>query len=101
MAASASAAPRAWSVGRRPHSPWISGWRLEEIPVWQPALATAARELPQRTIERGVAHGTLAAGMRARRRPEQPGVYRLRLSPQEARSEERRVGKECRSRWSP
>src|SRR5256885_16481489 len=24
-----------------------------------------------------------------------------RLSPEEARSEERRVGKECRSRWSP
>src|SRR5207248_7136691 len=27
--------------------------------------------------------------------------YSLRYSPQPSRSEERRVGKECRSRWSP
>src|SRR2546422_9228449 len=33
-----------------------------------------------------------------RRAPERPGADRIT---REARSEERRVGKECRSRWSP
>ena len=28
-------------------------------------------------------------------------ALRLRLAPKQIRSEERRVGKECRSRWSP
>ena len=31
----------------------------------------------------------------------QPGLERLRDLAAEGRSEERRVGKECRSRWSP
>src|SRR5476649_2030165 len=30
-----------------------------------------------------------------------PGCYLYRSDPSDVRSEERRVGKECRSRWSP
>ena len=47
------------------------------------------------------AYDRLAAEARLGRRGEAPpagGVYALPLA---ARSEERRVGKECRSRWSP
>ena len=40
----------------------------------------------------------LDAGQRARRLEQQQAAIRSRLA---ARSEERRVGKECRSRWSP
>src|SRR5271169_2407339 len=44
-------------------------------------------------------HGISAAGQRALRHPG-PGLRRALLGFR-ARSEERRVGKECRSRWSP
>ena len=33
--------------------------------------------------------------------PEEKAAYRRRAGINQARSEERRVGKECRSRWSP
>ena len=32
---------------------------------------------------------------------EAPNLYTLRIDVSDGRSEERRVGKECRSRWSP
>src|SRR5690349_9933413 len=55
-------------------------------------------------------HAALATGRRAfmgigrlerRRHPVRPTTCRQRRSHSQGRSEERRVGKECRSRWSP
>src|ERR1041385_4582926 len=46
-------------------------------------------------------HGALAVLLDAVDRPPRPGRDDEAALPVEGRSEERRVGKECRSRWSP
>src|SRR3712207_9286052 len=54
--------------------------------------------------ERGVVHGDLPPGnvvFTAEGRAGLPALRAARMLGEEARSEERRVGKECRSRWSP
>ena len=53
-----------------------------------------------------VANALLMGVRRKRIKPEQPPLLwdelaRLPIDTEPARSEERRVGKECRSRWSP
>jgi len=52
--------------------------------------------LPHTSVEEIVAEGGAVAGVRTPR-----GEIRARVVVDAARSEERRVGKECRSRWSP
>src|SRR2546427_11677739 len=52
----------------------------------EPAVVAAAQYLVASRGDAGEAHG---------------GGDRLRARLEKARSEERRVGKECRSRWSP
>ena len=42
-----------------------------------------------------------APGQHGQRRSGKASDYRLQIREKQKRSEERRVGKECRSRWSP
>src|SRR5256886_9001369 len=76
--------PRMWRVRKGDHTLWILG-TISPLPkkmVWQP---DAVQEGPRNTQEVVPAWPTYAIG----------------ANPLTARSEERRVGKECRSRWSP
>jgi len=69
-------APVALDLGPDSIAGWLSGLAARDLPAVGATLDEAAREL--------VVDGR-----------------RIRLSRLECRSEERRVGKECRSRWSP
>src|SRR2546430_10285206 len=68
-----------------------------------PISAIRLKEVAIRAAARDARHRPRAAGRRRRRRDWRP-AYRPEhslLSARFERSEERRVGKECRSRWSP
>src|SRR2546430_9326219 len=79
----------------------VTGVQTCALPIYQtleprrrPPHEWAARRLSrQRHHARGAGRGALAGHARVRRLPERSADPR--------RSEERRVGKECRSRWSP
>src|SRR5256885_15718045 len=70
----------------------------EGDPAYETALAIAARKFParfayQKNYDERLAH-LIDAGMDI-------SLIPSRFEPAALRSEERRVGKECRSRWSP
>src|SRR5438445_11515244 len=69
--------------------------RVRIVVASRPA-ATARGTVTRRTIERGRFRTETSEGWRSRR----PSIAISRRAPT-SRSEERRVGKECRSRWSP
>src|SRR5258705_9221461 len=88
---------------RRRHTRCLSDWssdvcssdllhlRLGAGPA-RPASAVRRQRLGEQGLRRGVGGGLVSGGL------EQP---RQRVAHALVRSEERRVGKECRSRWSP
>src|SRR3712207_9531726 len=72
----------------------VTGVQTCALPIYADLLAHPARVVADRTLERGArqlesVEQLVAPGRR-------PSVELV-----EVRSEERRVGKECRSRWSP
>src|SRR3989454_10367579 len=73
----------------------FAGQALTQVPITTDyaVLEQALRELHPGMLEDGTAIGT-AIGTAANRLRRAPGKSKVR-------SEERRVGKECRSRWSP
>ena len=66
----------------RDHRGWLLGWLRRNV-----ACPSRAEDLSQDTFMRLLGRDEL-------REPREPRAFLVR-------SEERRVGKECRSRWSP
>src|SRR5438132_9928837 len=67
----------------------VTGVQTCALPIYQLFLAMAYRKV-KRDGEAEKAYQRAAEAKK-----------RLKLTPDQERSEERRVGKECRSRWSP
>src|SRR5262249_60136751 len=91
---------------RRRHTRLVSDWSSDVCSSDLPCELNPSRSLswhvptgcvPGKLLDGLSSHG--AAASPSRRADHALGVERRRLSG--ARSEERRVGKECRSRWSP
>src|SRR3712207_8753573 len=70
----------------------VTGVQTCALPIWDPDRALRAAD-----GRAGAAGGDAAAGAAGRPVDARPGS----AGPARPRSEERRVGKECRSRWSP
>src|SRR5205807_6193734 len=82
----------------------VTGVQTCALPISRPGGGT---RLPPGRPPRNPTDGTLAgwtAALRATDSPARPGPRNARgrrlSAPRDPRSEERRVGKECRSRWS-
>src|SRR2546422_8780584 len=93
------------SSGRKPHDLEVGGRKPLEHAARELELACAARE---NDVAEVGAELELLHHRRSRPQPlaRQPQLVRIDLpaaaqQPLDRRSEERRVGKECRSRWSP
>src|SRR5689334_23397164 len=87
---------------RRRHTRWNCDWSSDVCS--SDLRPSPAADLPRRDRGRG-AHRTPPRdpreAARGRGRPDRRGGPAAVPRPDEPRSEERRVGKECRSRWSP
>src|SRR2546426_6131724 len=79
----------------------VTGVQTCALPIW---LRSCPRRWPLRPLHTGIAAGKIAGEVAAKAVAEgnfsasRLKEYQDRF---DARSEERRVGKECRSRWSP
>src|SRR2546429_5043862 len=82
----------------------VTGVQTCALPIWIAAFTQIVAMEMQRY---GVTVNAIAPGARTRMTERTFGELRLpdgqfdALAPENVRSEERRVGKECRSRWSP
>src|SRR5690606_41067837 len=84
---------------RRRHTRFSRDWSSDVCSSDLPLNESYVREPQPLLIQRSVEH-TLQNGQDENRRDQQANDRKGRRSHCE-RSEERRVGKECRSRWSP
>src|SRR5258705_8163299 len=90
---------------RRRHTRCLSDWSSDvcssdlaagglDVVTWEEALSASGKAPPHRVIDTDMAAILYTSGSTGKPK----GVV---LSHRNMRSEERRVGKECRSRWSP
>ena len=98
---------------RMPRSGWAREPQLLSLCVWSLCSATGEAAMargPRTAMKSGPRLPQLERALAQRRRPNktknwQVGLHQtekhMKRQPTEWRSEERRVGKECRSRWSP
>src|SRR5687768_18579232 len=77
----------------------VTGVQTCALPIFAASRASGAKTFPLRTPPpRECSASSPAPDLRGTRTGTSP---RTRSTPWPSRSEERRVGKECRSRWSP
>src|SRR3712207_9192105 len=87
----------------------VTGVQTCALPIsWRPGEKATQRNPPSETDEDGQQRIAEVAIVKQKKdtRARRPGEKATRRNPssetdEEGRSEERRVGKECRSRWSP
>src|SRR2546427_4313316 len=80
----------------------VTGVQTCALPISSVQPSTfASRGTPMRGAQRGATRGRRSRSERLRRLLERRRFERFQHLPYGERSEERRVGKECRSRWSP
>src|SRR5688572_31649796 len=70
----------------------VTGVQTCALPIWLPPALTRFVDMPALQLSTRASHQELA---------KQSTRGKWQLVPDSGRSEERRVGKECRSRWSP
>src|SRR5260370_11008066 len=77
----------------------VTGVQTCALPICNGTAATAPQRLS--AVAKSPLRSRPTILLRAEQRPSQFLIPRLAVAAPPPRSEERRVGKECRSRWSP
>src|SRR2546430_4375092 len=79
----------------------VTGVQTCALPIWPALRSSATNAVPIRPDEPAMAMRTIRYSCTAPENATRVAVISDQLGPDTPRSEERRVGKECRSRWSP
>src|SRR2546427_4982573 len=88
--------------GRKAPADWSQpGGEVEQVGTRAARRALHAPLMPPDVATQGAGHGTDRSRARGWRRSREPAADGNEAVAQDGRSEERRVGKESRSRWSP